>query len=355
MTRVYVYPADFGGCGYYRLLWPAAAIDDPDVEVVYPAGPASVNVLSTYHDQDGRVRGVDYPPDADVVVVQRPMKRVVPTAIRELRARGIAVVVDVDDALDMIDGRHPVFAGMHPRRGGDATWSVVREACAAATIVTVSTPALKAMYAPDNGVVLPNYVPRVWLDQPRVDSPVVSWCGSLGSHPGDLAVVGSAVAQLVRSGVTYRTVGSGEGVAAAFGLDDRDDMPVGSVPLAGWPSAVASAGIAIAPLAATRFNTAKSWLKPLEAMAAGVPVVMSPRAEYSRLHADTGVGFLADRPRQWAGLLRRLVDDAGLRAEQSTAGREAVAGRYVLEDHAWRWAEVWAGAAVRERSLVGAA
>ena len=56
---------------------------------------------------------------------------------------------------------------------------------------------------------------------------------------------------------------------------------------------VAKLGIGVAPLADTKFNAAKSWLKMAEMAALGVPCVVSPRAEYMRLH-EQWIGSLAE-------------------------------------------------------------
>ena len=119
-----------------------------------------------------------------------------------------------------------------------------------------------------------------------------------------------------------------------------------------WPSAVAELGIGIAPLADTRFNACKSWLKPVEMSALGVPWVGSPRAEYRRL-ADMGAGVLADNSRRWFRELDRLRRSPGLRAERSEAGR-AVAEGLRLRQNAWRWLEAWDEALRLQHSSQGA-
>jgi hypothetical protein len=131
--------------------------------------------------------------------------------------------------------------------------------------------------------------------------------------------------------------GDPTGAGKALGL--AADPPGGAVPIEEWPRAVAELGIGIAPLADTKFNQAKSALKPMEMSACGVPWVASPRAEYARLH-KMGAGILADRPRTWYRELKRLRESAALRAELSEAGR-AVAEQLRLRDHAWRWADAW--------------
>jgi hypothetical protein len=131
--------------------------------------------------------------------------------------------------------------------------------------------------------------------------------------------------------------GDSTGAGRAFGL--AQDPEGGGVPIEQWPHAVAELGIGIAPLADTRFNSAKSFLKPMEMCAAGVPWVASPRAEYRRLHA-MGAGILADRPRVWYRELKRLRESPALRQEMSEAGR-AVAAQLRLDDHSWRWLDAW--------------
>jgi glycosyltransferase involved in cell wall biosynthesis len=109
-----------------------------------------------------------------------------------------------------------------------------------------------------------------------------------------------------------------------------------------WPEAVATLGIGIAPLTDTKFNSAKSWLKPLEYSALGVPWVASPRTEYARLHA-LGAGLLANKPRNWATQLRALINSAALRDDLSQRGRE-IAAQLTIEKNAWQYAEAWENA-----------
>jgi hypothetical protein len=341
-VKVVIYPADRSGCGHFRLIWPGEllAAAGHDVHVVR-AEDRQVRLVME-HDT---VRDVLV--EADVVVFQRLTHRWMADAVPVLRAKGVAVVVDVDDDLTSVHPSNPAWVGMHPAREGTRgpggqvhrhSWRNLSAACRDATLVTVSTPALLPVYAAHGrGQVLFNYLPDLYDNLPHTDSDVIGWPGSYHSHPNDPEVVGGAVARLVEEGVTFVMRGDPTGAGVAFGL--AADPPGGGVPLEQWPRAVAELGVGIAPLADTRFNRSKSWLKPMEMCAAGVPWVASPRAEYRRLHA-MGAGVLADRPRAWYRELKRLHGSAALRAEMSEAGR-AVAAQLRLADHAWRWAEAW--------------
>jgi hypothetical protein len=285
--------------------------------------------------------------DADVVVLQRVTHAYMAQAIGVMRAKGITVVVDVDDDLSSIHPSNPAWA-VHRPGAGLHSWHNLALACRNASLVTVSTPALLDVYAKHGrGHVLPNYLPDMYYGVPREDSDVVGWPGSFHSHPNDPEVVGGAVARLVDEGASFVMRGDSTGAGRAFGL--AADPPGGGVPIEEWPAAVAGIGVGIAPLADTRFNAAKSWLKPLEMSAVGVPWVASPRAEYRRLH-EMGAGVLAERGRVWYRELRRLHESPALRAELSEAGR-AVAEQLRLRDHAWKWAEAWSRAVEIDRAM----
>lgn len=352
MTVTYVYPADEYGCGFYRLIAPAKALKAAghDVRIKMPSKRDGIG--AAIDTRTGQVVDVTIPEDADCIVLQRISLAHLVQAVPLIRARGVAVVIDIDDDLTKIDPNNPAFAALHPK-GGDSrhTWKNLNLACRTATMVTVSTPQLLSVYAPHGrGMVLENRVPEAYLTIPHditVDS--IGWAGSVHSHPFDLHEVGFSVQQLLADGHTYRGVGPSEGLAAALGL--KEDPPVtGSVELHEWADTIAThIGVGIAPLADTLFNAAKSWLKPLEMSALGVPWVASPRAEYKRLAgllAD--VGLFADKPRDWLKQIRRLVTNQSLRAEQSAAGRAAAAD-WTIEGGAWRWAEAWQQAIEMQR------
>jgi hypothetical protein len=335
-VKVIVYPADAFGCGSFRMRWPgeACAAAGHDVQVVEPRDRRLRVVMEGHTVRD--VLDVD----ADVVVLQRVTHAYMAQAVGVMRAKGITVVVDVDDDLSSIHPSNPAWA-VHRPGAGLHSWHNVALACRNASLVTVSTPALLDVYARHGrGHVLPNYLPDMYYGLPRADSDVIGWPGSFHSHPNDPESMGGAVARLVDEGASFVMRGDSTGAGRAFGL--AADPPGGPVSIEEWPRAVASLGVGIAPLADTKFNRAKSWLKPLEMSATGVPWVASPRAEYQRLHA-LGAGVLADRPRAWHRELRRLRESPALRAEMSEAGR-AVAAQLRLRDNAWRWHEAWSRA-----------
>jgi hypothetical protein len=343
LVRVVLYPADLFGCGHFRMIYPAEILraQGHDVTIVEPGRR---DTFTGRYDPEGRCVRVDgIPEGTDVVVLQRVTHRKLAEAVSTIRRQGVAVVIDMDDDLSAIHPDNPAYTGLHPKAGGEFSWQSAKRSCADATMVTASTWPLAQRYAARDGgaVVLDNYVPERYHRIRHTDAAgEVGYPGSLHSHPDDVPQVGFAVERLVSEGHRFRVVGgSSAGFDRALGLPEE---PASSGPLhiLEWPDGVATLGVGMAPLSDSRFNEAKSRLKVLEMSALGVPWVASPRAEYERFHRETGVGFMARRPRDWYRRLEDLMTNESLRREQSEAGRSATLDQ-TYEANAWRWMEAW--------------
>ena len=356
--KIGVFPADLYGCGYYRLIWPAMQLqlDGHDVEIVHPSDRGRM-FSAEVDEATGNITGdhITYPEQYDVIVLQRITHKFLAQAIPLIRARGTAVVIDIDDDLDHIPQSNPMYTVLHPRktvtsRAPDHSWEWTKYACERATMVVTTTPQLIERYARrTTGRVIPNYIPANALDVEHEDSSIFGWGGGIHSHADDIPVVGNAISRLVAEGHHFRIIGPDIGVREAFRIARREDFDAtGSIELAYWIAALSMLGVGIAPLAATTFNRAKSWLKPMEYAAAGVPSVVSPSPAYRELHDKWGIGDIAEKPKDWYRLVRRLVTDDAYRLERSAAGR-AAAEELTIEKHAWRWAEAWGEALELQR------
>lgn len=338
--RVKLFPADDMGCGHYRMYYPGRVLDiTSELDVSF-----SKHVPMRL-SRDHRVIGVE-PIEADVVVLQRPLLRLLSEVIPHLQRRGITVVVDIDDDFSSLHPNHPVRVNTHPKNNPESNWHHLKRACALADLVTVTTPALAERYgARGNAIVLPNCIPASMLALERAtDERTVGWSGFAAMHVGDLESTLGGVGDAVReSGAQFWVVGSGDGVRAQLGLDS-EPIATGGLTFKQYAPALRSLTVGIVPLADTKFNEAKSCLKGMEYAALGIPFVASPRADYVRL-AQMGVGVLAtDRRKSWRREVMGLLNDQILRRELSELGREVVS-RYTYEEQAWRWAEAWEHAA----------
>lgn len=330
--KVLTFPGDDKGVGWARMRFPTEAARNAGVDVEIAK---ALPFISATRKSDGKRVIAPDEIEADVLVFQRPSDPETVALIPALRARGHAVVVDVDDA-----AWAPSWAN-RARHGESA--KLVARACAAADVVTVSTPLLLERYGGHGrGIVIPNCVPEALLSMPRhSDGLTVGWSGWVGSHPHDLQVTHGGVAEAVRqAGAKFRMVGPGDGVREALGLDE-EPKATGGLPINAYHAALGTIDVGIAPLDDTLFNRAKSWLKPLEMTARGAAVVMSPLPEYGRL-ADEGIGVLAkSRARNWRARVLDLLQDDALRRQLVERGQAVIREHHTYETQGWRWAEAW--------------
>lgn len=285
----------------------------------------------------------------DVLVVQRTMVGTWPAALAAFREAGVRIVLDLDDDLWSMSGRHHGFHGVQPKMSPDHNHQHLSAAMRHADLVTVTTPALAERCSKwaERVEIIPNAVPSAYLTIEAWKEPgllQLGWPGWAATHPGDLRVVGPGVARAMRRHPewVFRVIGVLAGVKRELGLDIEPECN-GPVPLTGYARAIASLDVGIAPLQQSAFNEAKSPLKPLEFASVGVPFVCSPTSPYREFVESTGVGFLASSPKEWERLLRALFASPTLRAEQAAAGRQVVADRYTIEGNVDRWRQAWLG------------
>jgi glycosyltransferase involved in cell wall biosynthesis len=350
-VRVQIHPADDGGCGTYRLIWPAQVLHDAGYDIDLRDWTSTLDTLRQKGPLGDRLLEVDC--QADVIVFQRPLRQDLVELIPTLQAQGTAVVVEVDDDFHGLPPGHPARTEVSPARNPRRNKLWLRRACELADLVTVSTPALAEVYGSHGrAVVLENCVPAAYLDI-DVERTGFGWTGSTHTHIDDLRVVGDAAAAMIDRGHHLRIVGTGVGVAEQLVLGARPFTTTGWVPIERYPWEYAGLGVAMCPLQDNRFNRAKSWLKMAEAAALGVPVIGSPTDEYRRL-AEMGVGVLAESWDDWCvQLLRLLGPSPACRVEMAAAGR-AWAAEWTYERRAWRWIEAWAQALANRRGRAAA-
>jgi hypothetical protein len=352
--KVVAYPADIYGCGHHRVIWPCHVLQGlgHDIEIVVPKD-RSVQLTM----KGSEVIDASIPKDADVVIFQRTTHRGIPSLMDWCTKHGIASVLDIDDDLTSIHPSNPAAAAVHLKylSGGkpdrrdslkDVThsWRYFEAACKHATIIQCATPELAKLYGRWRPArVVRNYIHSSYFINSHVDSDLIGWPASLHSHPNDPQVMGTTMRDLIIDGAQFVAMSAPEKLSEAFGVK----TPIRTImhtPLNRWPEVIASIGIGIIPLANSKFNRSKSWLKGLELCAAGVPWVASPRNEYKELHSYGvglhNVGLLAANPTEWYAQLHKLRINKYMREDLSAAGR-AVADTLSLDKNAYRFWDVW--------------
>ena len=341
------------GIIFQRVAEPARAIHEAglDVTVTISRG-ITTTMRPPTAGQDAEVCAVDAR-GADVVVLQLPKTLGMLQTQRVLQAQGVAVVVEADDLLSAVPYGHighegVVKSGMH---------KFLQQCALEADFVTATTPALLAEYAPHGrGMVVPNAIPRRIAELPpayeRTPEQVqVGWSGNVYGHPYDLQEIGSGLQQALE-----RTRGRSRFTVFGQKWDARERLRLAEEPTEVlWKPDVdeylTTIGelfdVGIAPLRIDRFNTAKSWLKPLEYSARGVYCVRARTSEYERL----GLGVPARAPKDWAKWIYVGIADADRRREMAAAARETVLAGHLTEHTAERWVAAWR-AALENRARV---
>ena len=346
--RVLAIAAD-DSSGHYRIRLPVEVLgDDVQAEVFVKDIPII--------RKRGR-RSLILPQDCDVFVLQRPMSHVIPDLITDAQARGVAVVVEVDDDFHTVQGDNMAFLQHHPKVNPHNNFHHFAECVRRADLVTCSTDALAKRYGSHGRVVvLRNYVSEDWFTIPRrTDGHTIGWAGTTLNHPTDLPATRGGVAQAMNAHPEWRFVCVGGGhrpddVWQQLGIAaDRCEVTEWRE-LGLHELLVSQMDIGIAPLADIAFNRAKSWLKGLEYAALGIPFVASDLPEYVLLEEKYGIGqTVPSKGKVWRRHLDYLMSDDEGRTELGERNR-TMAMDLTMEGNAWRWVEAWEMAVKSKRS-----
>lgn len=323
--KVIAFYADRNGNGWYRIMWPAAAVNattDCEVEVLGSL-PAKFS--------------------AHVAVFQRPLRGVVFDVMRRLHDAGCTIVVDMDDDMLHFPPGHPLYRILprwHPT--GECV-TVLEQACELADLVTVPTPALAELYAPHGRYeIIPNCIPGDRLvaaqryRQQRT-TPTVGYRGAVDYHGTDLEEVGHGVQRAQNeAGFEFVGIGSlditkrmhvkGQNVRWA---DLHDYSPIG------YTAMLARIDIGLVPLRRCLFNEGKSDLAALEYAAHGIPTIASPTGPYLELERQ-GLCRTARIPAHWHDAIIEHLD----RWRDRNDLIDWAASR-TFELNAWRWTSAW--------------
>jgi len=313
------------GCGWYRIVMPFDELARNGWKASYKAGRP--------------------PPAADeykVVVWQRLDKHAALPDWRRLRLKH-RLVFEVDDDVFSVTRVNTQAYGTYSR--GDAQDAVTH--CAqVADIVTVTTEPLAEVMNEATGRgdvrVLPNCVPGALLtwNRPRDHryDLIVGWSGG-ASHGEDIQVIAEPLrdfldthprARMHLVGTDYRETIGRQGIFTPWIPSGADLKYYKQIDF----------DIALCPLVGHKFDQSKSWIKALEAMALGIPVLASDTEPYRPLVIDGVNGYLIRKKSEWGKRLRELAGDKAAREEMGAKARES-ARAWTIENNWYRWAEVY--------------
>ncbi len=313
-----------------------------------PTSSTYIRMLSPLtHPALGRPVGIDLvdegsfhlSSDIDVCIVQRTAFSDVAAARRvvdEVRAQGVALVVESDDAFNALEADHPQHDAVQER--AEALGLLMQEA----DEVWTSTPELaRAQHLERPPVVVPNSLDlRVWAleDGPERDVPLedplqILYMGT-ATHDGDFQMVLPVLDRLHETHpgeFVVTTIGVSKDLPERTWLQPLKPEATAYPSFVAWLSSAGPFDIGLSPLVDTPFNRCKSDIKCLDYLAIGARPVVSDVLCYAAADLDGLVDRVPNTPEAWFARLESQV--AGRTEDRRTARGRRSAGHEYVRDH----------------------
>ncbi len=286
---------------------------------------------------------------ADILATQRyaiPNIAAADAIAGHCRDHRMTLLYDLDDDLLDIPQDHPEAAILRPRAGTVAR--MLRHADA----VFVSTARLKEAVAEirADAVVVANALDERLWDLPKRSAephPVRILCMGTLTHDADFDIVAPALERLhLEFGrkVSFHVVGFTNREDLPPWIDRVAPSPNGQRSYPGFIDWMARQrfDIAIAPLADTRFNAAKSAIKTMDYAALGLAVLASDVPAFQNSLADgPGGPLVANNTDAWFLALSTLVRDPALRRQQAERAHAEWRRSYTMQAQASTIRAAW--------------
>jgi glycosyltransferase involved in cell wall biosynthesis len=274
--------------------------------------------------------------DFDAVHVMRISHPLMVRLARQLRRRGVAVVWDNDDhrvALLREAAKAPGQEGMAAQR----FFASMRAMASAVDAVTTPSATLARLHAEDSRrevQILPNQLPPTFKRPERVmphEGLHIGWM-AMPTHASSFEALGirETLDHLLARHAHLHITGIGLDLA----LRSRRYAHVDGIPYGQLADSLVHFDFALAPLADTAVNHARSDVKLKEYAAAGVPWLASPIGPYDGLGEQQGGRLVADG--EWFAAIEELMNDANARRVLSQRGMRWAAGE-TIEAHVDMW------------------
>lgn len=371
--RIIVCPADWSGCGYYRMVSPFSALaekyghsvafaDNTGQTIARPIGtPSAIKQMKLTSIFE----------DADIIVLQRQTNPKVLQFVHHAHASGQKIIFELDDNISALPTTNP---NAKEYGSGKPATKTMLEFMRLADRCIVSTPELAEEYRKYNPHISICYnaiadqqfhriAPVEIRGTPKREGEIrIGYAGST-THQGDFAVMMSALVKIMQANPEVRMV--------FIGHDMRLMMPESVIRRCEFAGSTASPenltgeqlgdhsmlssvkyydlikasdlDIQIAPLANLTFNRSKSYLKVMEAGAMGIPIVCSRFGPYRQYQdeAPEGIPVVAScvDVREWRSTLEYLIGSALFRRQIAQANLKYVQRHHLMSQKVDQWAE----------------
>lgn len=297
-------PLQPNGCAWYRCVLPGTELEK--------RGWVCGVGIPGYNEKDGfgMVTGANKAIHGwDIIVMKLVMHRDVLTNMDRAAELGQKVVVDVDDFFDGLAPTNRAFDTTDPNNSPDNNREIYAEIIRKSFAVICSTQFLfdyyskihKNVFLVRNAIDLNRYRRKNHMMN-NYRKTTIGWVGATPWRSGDLEELSGFLNNyLIANNFDFHHSGhttNAPTAASQLMIDQNRVSTMNLAPISDYPKLFEKIDIGIVPLRDITFNQAKSYIKGLEYVAAGIPFVASPSPEYKFLF-DAGIGRIANTPEEW--------------------------------------------------------
>jgi glycosyltransferase involved in cell wall biosynthesis len=259
----------------------------------------------------------------DGVFIYREAALVGPTVIeRFARRAGVPVVFDIDDPV-FLPYKSPVNGWLSLLKFSRKTHTLFRLSDRVIAINRIIGDYARG-FCRDVSVI-PNFVDTDAFcpaEAARGSTPRIVWTGSVSTLQNLSTVAGPLRRLQEKHSTPVRIVANGTTRLDGVELEHRDWSPADEI------TNLQECDIGIVPLLDLRWNPWKFYLKTVQYMAAGLPVVARRLGSNPEVIEDGVNGFLVETEQEWEDRLERLIEDADLRGRMGGAARQTAVTRF---------------------------
>lgn len=337
-------PLQPNGCGWYRCLLPSRQLKKYGwgTGTGFP-GFNEEHGFGLMVENDRAIHGWD------IIVFKLIMHQKMLDAMYKAKEMGQKIVVDIDDWHDGLDPNNRAYEVTDPEKNPENNRKIYNEIISLADAIIVSTPFLGDYYSqfnPNcymvrNGIDLERWTPRRTI---KTTKPTIGWVGATPWRSRDLESIADWVGKYVTDN-DLRFHHSGHVLKDAawacdqLGISRERSSVLPLVPILEYPKLFEPIDVGIVALNDVPFNHAKSFIKGLEYVAAGVPFISSYSPEYQLL-ADNGVGRIARNQDEWQYHLDELRDPQ-MREDEAIVNLERVKELFSMDKRGPEWHAVY--------------
>jgi glycosyltransferase involved in cell wall biosynthesis len=264
---------------------------------------------------------------------------------------GVKVVVDVDDWFDELNETNIAHRLTDPKLNPKNNRDNYKKIIELADAVVVSTPILYDHYSKqrENVFMVRNSIDINLLNRWKGKgdnggkTPTVGWVGATPWRSNDLEIFRPFLNEFLRENkLKFHHAGNilnAPQIEELAGIDSERLTKSAMQPIFDYPKVFKPLNVGLVPLNPIPFNEAKSFIKGLEYVAAGVPFVASALPEYKFLE-ETGVGRTASTDDEWIEHLTELLDP-NVRKQEREKNRENTKKLHSLDVRGKEWNEVY--------------